>query len=77
MSAEPYCPAPHTYALERTLTRPGVYPLYTPQVHWPDRYVSLFGSGAYDINQERPDDVPFEEQLRGLENVVKAGKARA
>lgn len=46
------------------------------QVHWPDRYVSLFGATAYDINLERPDDVPFEEQLRGLENVIKAGKVR-
>ncbi len=44
------------------------------QVHWPDRYVSLFGGSAYDVNLERPDDVPFEEQLRGLEAVVKAGK---
>ena len=44
------------------------------QVHWPDRYVSLFGSRAYDSNLERPDDVPFEEQLRGLDAVIKAGK---
>ena len=36
--------------------------------------MSLFGSSAYDVNLERPDDVPFEEQLRGLEAVVKAGK---
>ena len=36
--------------------------------------MSLFGSSAYDVNQERPDDVPFEEQLRGLEAVIKAGK---
>ena len=26
------------------------------------------------MNLERPDDVPFEEQLRGLEAVIKAGK---
>lgn len=45
-------------------------------MHWPDRYVSLFGATAYDMNQERPDAVPFEEQLRGLENVIKAGKVR-
>jgi Aldo/keto reductase family len=44
------------------------------QIHWPDRYVQLFGEAMYDINQVRSDDVPFEEQLRGLENVVKAGK---
>jgi hypothetical protein len=44
------------------------------KIHWPDRYVPLFGAPAYDIANERPDDVPFEEQLRGLEQVVKAGK---
>lgn len=38
--------------------------------------MSLFGASAYDVNQERPDAVPFEEQLRGLENVIKAGKVR-
>ena len=36
--------------------------------------MSLFGSRAYDANLERPDDVPFEEQLRGLDAVIKAGK---
>ncbi|GFR52902.1 hypothetical protein Agub_g15546 [Astrephomene gubernaculifera] len=46
------------------------------QIHWPDRYVPLFGSGPYDVGQERPDAVPFEEQLRALEEVVRAGKVR-
>ena len=45
------------------------------QVHWPDRYVSLFGASYYDESNER-DDVPFEEQLRGLEAVIKAGKVK-
>jgi hypothetical protein len=36
--------------------------------------VSLFGSSAYDIANERQGDMPFEEQLRGLEDVIKAGK---
>ncbi len=40
----------------------------------PDRYVPLFGGAAYDPSLERPDPVPFEEQLRGLEEVVRAGK---
>ena len=40
----------------------------------PDRYVPLFGAAAYDPANERPDDTPFEEQLRGLEEVIKAGK---
>ena len=44
------------------------------QLHWPDRYVPVFGAGPYDPENERPDDVPFEEQLHGLESVIKAGK---
>jgi aryl-alcohol dehydrogenase-like predicted oxidoreductase len=31
---------------------------------------------SYDIKLERKDDVPFEEQLRGFEEVIKAGKVR-
>lgn len=46
------------------------------QIHWPDRYLPLFGSGTYDPQKQREDDVSFEEQLRGLENVIKAGKVR-
>ena len=38
------------------------------------RYLPLFGSGQYDVVKEKDDDVPFEEQLRGLENAIKAGK---
>ena len=44
------------------------------QIHWPDRYLPLFGSGVYDHKKEREGDVPFEEQLKGLEKVIKAGK---
>lgn len=47
--------------------------VFLAQIHWPDRYVPLFGAGAYDKANER-EDIPFEEQLRGLEAVVKAGK---
>lgn len=46
------------------------------QIHWPDRYVPLFGMSSYDKKFERQEDVPFDEQLRGLEEVIKAGKVR-
>lgn len=46
------------------------------QIHWPDRYVPLFGAAAYDVANERDDDIPFEEQLKALDNVVRAGKVR-
>ena len=44
------------------------------QIHWPDRYLPLFGSGIYDPQKEREGDVSYEEQLQGLEKVIKAGK---
>ena len=43
------------------------------QIHWPDRYVPLFGASGYDVANER-EAIGFEEQLRGMEAVVKAGK---
>lgn len=46
------------------------------QLHWPDRYVPLFGQGAYDPEKER-DEVPFEEQLQGIDDVIRAGKVGA
>eukprot|EP00884_Botryococcus_braunii_P006093 jgi/Botrbrau1/15485/Bobra.43_2s0105.1 len=46
------------------------------QIHWPDRYVPLFGAGSYNQANERDGDISFEEQLRGLDNVIKAGKVR-
>lgn len=48
--------------------------VFVLQIHWPDRYVPLFGAPAYDVANERKDDISFEEQLKGLEKVVKAGK---
>eukprot|EP01026_Neomeris_dumetosa_P046553 TRINITY_DN3964_c0_g1_i14.p1 TRINITY_DN3964_c0_g1~~TRINITY_DN3964_c0_g1_i14.p1 ORF type:complete len:404 (+),score=41.23 TRINITY_DN3964_c0_g1_i14:39-1214(+) len=45
------------------------------QIHWPDRYVPIFGARCYDITQER-EFVPFEEQLQGMQDVIKAGKVR-
>ncbi|KAJ1446757.1 NADP-dependent oxidoreductase domain-containing protein [Pelagophyceae sp. CCMP2097] len=46
------------------------------QIHWPDRYVSLFGGGSYAKALERPDSVPFEEQLSALQEVIASGKVR-
>lgn len=45
-------------------------------LQWPERYVPLFGDNQYDASKIRPDTVPIEEQLRALEEVVKAGKVR-
>jgi len=45
------------------------------QIHWPDRYVPMFGATRYDVTQER-DSVPIAEQLLALAELVKAGKIR-
>ena len=63
-------------SVDVSLQRLGVDHVDLLQVHWPDRYVHLFGAASYDASLERPDDVPFEEQLRGLEKVIQAGKVR-
>ncbi len=45
------------------------------QIHWPDRYVPMFGGTSYEAAQER-DAVPIAEQLQALAELVKAGKVR-
>ncbi len=45
------------------------------QIHWPDRYVPMFGGTSYDVAQER-DSTPIAEQLAALADLVKAGKVR-
>ncbi len=45
------------------------------QIHWPDRYVPMFGGTSYDAAQEH-DTVPILEQLQALADLVKTGKAR-
>jgi len=45
------------------------------QIHWPDRYVSLFGGSPYDITQER-ESISFNEQLEALGQLIQQGKIR-
>jgi len=45
------------------------------QIHWPDRYVPMFGGIAYDTQQERASE-PIEQQLEALGELVKSGKVR-
>ncbi|MBI3479942.1 MAG: NADP(H)-dependent aldo-keto reductase [Nitrosomonadales bacterium] len=45
------------------------------QIHWPDRYVPMFGGTSYDATQEHVT-TPIAEQLHALAELVKAGKVR-
>ena len=45
------------------------------QIHWPDRYVPMFGATSYEADKEY-DAVPIAEQLQALAELVKAGKVR-
>ncbi|GAQ78599.1 aldo keto reductase [Klebsormidium nitens] len=45
------------------------------QLHWPDRYVPLFGPSVYDVKSERPS-VPFEETVAALGKLIKEKKIR-
>lgn len=46
------------------------------QIHWPDRYVPMFGQWAYDAAQDRPA-TPILEQVEALARAIEAGKIRA
>ncbi|KAL6214787.1 hypothetical protein ACLB2K_014219 [Fragaria x ananassa] len=45
------------------------------QIHWPDRYVPMFGENEYDPTRQF-DSIPIEEQLDALGRAVDAGKVR-
>lgn len=45
------------------------------QIHWPDRYVPMFGATSYEVSQER-DSTPIAGQLQALAELVQAGKVR-
>lgn len=62
-------------ALEDSLRRLRTEYVDLYQIHWPDRYVPMFGATAYDRGRE-VDSEPIEEQLAALGELVAAGKVR-
>jgi len=63
-------------SVEKSLQRLGTDYIDLLQIHWPDRYVSLFGGEAYDEANHRPDDIPFEEQLKAFQELRDEGLVR-
>ncbi|KAJ4778116.1 Voltage-gated potassium channel subunit beta-1 [Rhynchospora pubera] len=62
-------------SVEKSLMRLSTDYIDLLQIHWPDRYVPLFGEFSYDSAKWRPS-VPFEEQLKAFEELISAGKVR-
>eukprot|EP00897_Mesotaenium_endlicherianum_P004719 jgi/Mesen1/4275/ME000022S03564 len=64
-----------TAAIDGSLRRLGTDYIDLYQIHWPDRYVPMFGDTDYDAGLEYAA-VPLEEQLEALSRAVSAGKVR-
>ncbi|XP_040992763.1 protein tas-like [Juglans microcarpa x Juglans regia] len=62
-------------SVEKSLKRLGTDYIDLLQIHWPDRYVALFGEFSYDPAKWR-SSVPFVEQLRAFQELIEEGKVR-
>jgi aryl-alcohol dehydrogenase-like predicted oxidoreductase len=62
-------------AVDGILARLGTDYVDLLQVHWPERYVPMFGASEYDASQER-ECVSILEQLSALDRMVKSGRVR-
>ncbi|GLJ53894.1 hypothetical protein SUGI_1151270 [Cryptomeria japonica] len=62
-------------SVEKSLIRLGTDYIDLLQIHWPDRYVPLFGEFLYDTSKWR-ESIPFIEQLKAFQELIQEGKVR-
>ena len=62
-------------ALEASLRRLRTDYIDLYQIHWPDRYVPMFGESAFDAKRLR-ECTPILQQLEVLDEFVQSGKVR-